>query len=80
MLRASDQHPICEDLRLQPLASVAALAEFNPLNKVQLREWLVHEATAEDQDRMHCLGNIAVPQCGSLAAEVLVRMLHTVKV
>ena len=62
-----------QDLELQPLASFLQTS-WNCLNKVPVAQWLASSQSDEDRQRLHALGNIAVPACGQLAGEVLLRI------
>ena len=45
---------------------------FNEINIVPKVAWLSTTKEGQDyEERMHILGNIVVPSCGALAAEVL---------
>ena len=68
----------CQDLPLQPIASLTDVTGWNPLNEPTMAAWLAPEATEEDDQRLHCCGNIAIPQCGELAALVLHHLLKGV--
>ena len=42
---------------------------WNPLGavKVPLHRWMNKSATPEDDERLKCVGNAVIPQCGRLA-------------
>ena len=49
---------------------------WNGLNAVPFNQWLQMEHTTLDRQRLFCLGNIAVPACAALAAEINCHMLQ----
>lgn len=55
---------------LRPLASFLE-ANFNGINAVPKHLWLTTDREAHHEQRMRILGNIVVPSCAALAAEVL---------
>lgn len=63
-----------QDLELQPLGSFLH-SEFNGGSSIPMDSWLLR--TPEDREtytsRMRLLGNIVIPQCGMLGAEILLR-------
>ena len=64
-----------EECPLQPLSSFLQ-PEWNIWNRLPMKKWLIPAYESEDhQERMKCLGNLAIPACGQLAAEVLHMMV-----
>ena len=45
---------------------------FNEVNSVPQHLWLVQQRGENHEERMRILGNIVVPACAALAAEILV--------
>ena len=48
---------------------------FNEVNFVPKHLWLVQQRDENHDDRMRILGNIVVPSCAALAAEILVGLV-----
>lgn len=55
---------------LQPLAAFLA-QNFNCINTVEKHLWLVHDREEGHEQRMKILGNVVVPACAALGAEIL---------
>ena len=63
-------HSRLQDMPLRSLASFLE-ANYNGINAVPKHLWMVRDREAHHEERMHVLGNVVVPACASLAAEVL---------
>ena len=50
---------------------------FNSLNTVEMHRWLIQEREEGHEERMKILGNVVVPACASLAAEILRSVAET---
>ena len=55
---------------MKPLAPFLE-KNFNSLNQIPKLHWLIHERESDHEERMHILGNVVVPSCAALAAEIL---------
>lgn len=50
-------------------------AEWNPINRVPVKDWLEHNMDAESKLRMQTMGNMVVPMQASLGIAALSAVL-----